>query len=255
MLFWVALVLLGFVAMIVVINTVKSEPHGLNPNDTIRLTDLWLSHRAAERLGIGTNNFIPTISVLTYMMSVVLGASAVGAEYRAGTVTTMLTWESRRVRLLTARLAAAAIVSMVLFVLIHLVFIGGWAIGVQLQGQTGGTGGDFWRDLILVVLRGTALAGVLAVISGGFATLGRNTAAALGLWFGYLVAVEGILRGQVSATIPWFLTSSAGAFYGWQKVSINGHAVTAGAGMIHLAVYVAVIGAGALAVFQRRDVT
>ncbi len=255
MLFWVTLVLLGFVAMIVVINTVNSEPHGLNPNDTIRLTDLWLSNRAAARLGVGTNNFIPTISVLSYMMIVVLGASAVGAEYRAGTVTTMLTWEPRRVRLLATRLAAATIVSMALFVVIHLVFIGGWAIGVELQGQTGGVDSDFWRALLFVVVRGTVLAGVLAVISGAFATLGRNTAAALGLWFGYLVAVEGILRGQVSSTIPWLLTSSAAAFYGWQPVTSNGQSVTAGAGALHLVIYVVVIGAGALVVFQRRDVT
>ena len=219
------------------------------------MTDLWLNESAAARQGVESNNFLATISVLTYMMVVVLGASAVGAEYRAGTVTTMLTWEPRRVRLLAARLAAAAIVSMVFFLLIHAVFIGGWAIGVELQGRTGGADADFWRELIFVVLRGTALAGVLAVISGGFATLGRNTAAALGLWFGYLVAVEGILRGQVSGVIPWLLTSSAGAFYGWQRLSINDQSVTAGAGALHLPVFVLVVGAGALAVFQRRDVT
>lgn len=255
MLFWVVLIMLGFVAVLVVINTLNSDPNSANPNDATRVTDLWLNQRADARLGGETSNFIATISVLTYMMVVVLGASAVGAEYRAGTVTTMLTWEPRRVRLLAARLGAAAIVSMVFFVAIHAVFVGGWTLGVQLQGKTGGTDSNFWRDLAFVVLRGTALAGVLAVISGGFATLGRNTAAALGLWFGYLVAVEGILRGQVSGVIPWLLTSSAGAFYSWEKVSMNGHSVAAGPGAFHLAVYLAVIGAGALAVFQRRDVT
>jgi ABC-2 type transport system permease protein len=255
MLFWTAFVLIGFVLTIVIINAATSDSASLDPQDAIRVTDLWLSDTASARLGVPSPNFIVTIAVLTYMMVVVLGASAVGAEYRAGTVTTMLTWEPRRIRLLVARLGAASILSMGLFLIIQLVFIGAWTIGVQLQGKTSGADADFWRELALVVLRGTVLAGVLAVISGAFATLGRNTAAALGLWFGYLVAIEGILRGQVSSTIPWLLTSSAGAFYGWEPVEINGHSVTAGAGALHLVIYVVATGAGALVVFQRRDVT
>jgi ABC-type transport system involved in multi-copper enzyme maturation permease subunit len=255
MLFWIGLGLVGFVLTIVIINAATSDPASLDPHDAIRVTDLWLSNTASARLGVSSPNFIATIAVLTYMTVVVLGASAVGAEYRAGTVTTMLTWEPRRIRLLVARLGAVAMLSMALFLIIQLVFIGAWTIGVQAQGATSGADAGFWRELVLVVVRGTLLAGVLAVISAAFATLGRNTAAALGLWFGYLVAIEGIVRGQVSATIPWLLTSSAGAFYGWESVEINGHSVTSGAGALHLVIYVVLIGAAALVVFQRRDVT
>ena len=63
--------------------------------------------------------------MLSYLLVVLLGASAVGAEYRAGTVTTILTWEPRRTRLLLARIGAAVIVGMLLFVVVHAVFIGG----------------------------------------------------------------------------------------------------------------------------------
>jgi hypothetical protein len=38
-------------------------------------------------------------------------------------------------------------------------------------------------------------------------------------------------------------------------VEINGHSVTSGAGALHLVIYVVLIGAAALVVFQRRDVT
>lgn len=255
MVFWVSLVLLGFVAMIVVINTARSDSNSLDPNDAMRMTDLWLSRRGAARIGGDTSSLVAPISVLTYMMIIVLGASAVGAEYRAGTVTTVLTWEPRRIRLLTARLAAAAIVGMVFFLVVHAVFIGGWAIGVQLQGRTAGTDTDFWRELVFVVLRGTVLAGVLAVISGALATLGRNTAAAMGIWFGYLIAVEAILRSQIADFVPWFLTPNAAAFYGWESVTQNGHSVSPGAGTLRLALFVVVVAGGALAVFQRRDVT
>ena len=90
-------------------------------------------------------SLIATISVLTYLLIVLLGASAVGAEYRAGTVTTILTWEPRRTRLLLARLGAAALVGMLLFVIVHAVFIGGWALGASLNGSTAGRDADFWQ--------------------------------------------------------------------------------------------------------------
>jgi ABC-2 type transport system permease protein len=254
-LLWLTFVMLGLVVTIVVINVAQSDTTTLNPSDAMRTTDLWLTQAAARRLGVDAVNRVATISVLCYIMVVVLGATAIGAEYRAGTVTTVLTWEPRRVRLLVARLLAAAFVSMMLFVVVHVVFVGGWALGAQASGVTTGTGGDFWRDLIVALLRGTLLAGMLAVLSGSFATLGRNTGAALGIWFGYLVAVEAILSPQVKATTPWILTLNAAAFYGWEPTSLNGHTVSGGAGTVRIVLYVLVVGAAALVTFTRRDVT
>ena len=75
----------------------------------------------------------------------------------------------------------------------------GWAIGAGLRGSSRGADADFWRELLIVLARGTILAGVLGVLSGALATLGRNTAAALGIWFGYLIAIEAILQSQVRA--------------------------------------------------------
>jgi hypothetical protein len=105
------------------------------------------------------------------------------------------------------------------------------------------------------VVRATLLAGALAVVSGAIATLGKNTAAAMGIWFGYLIAVEAILRTQLPVLVPWFLTPNVAALYGWESITQNGHTVTAGAGTLRLLVYVVVVGAGALVVFRRRDVT
>jgi ABC-type transport system involved in multi-copper enzyme maturation permease subunit len=255
MFLWLILVSLFFVALIVVINALRSDTNALDQSQVMRITDLWLSDRAAARLEVPTQSLIATISVLTYLLIVLLGASAVGAEYRAGTVTTILTWEPRRIRLLLARLGAAAIVGMLLFVIVHAVFIGGWVLGASLNGSTAGATSDFWRTLLLVVLRGTVLAGVIAVISGALATLGRNTAAAMGVWFGYLVVVEAILRVQAKDLIPWMLTSVGGAFYGWEPAVENGRSVTAGSGTVRLALYAVLIGAAALTAFQRRDVT
>jgi ABC-type transport system involved in multi-copper enzyme maturation permease subunit len=223
--------------------------------DKMQPWQLWLTKGAADALGVKRENVITTVSVLTYLLVIVIGASAVGAEYRAGTVTTILTWEPRRVRLLTARLAAAAIVGMAFFLVVHLLLVGGWMVGAALRGTTAGTDSDFWRELVSVIVRATVLAGVLAAVSGALASIGKNTAAAMGIWFGYLIAIEAILRGQLSAAVPWFLIPNAAAFYGWEAIRSDGHSVAAGAGALRLLLYLVVVGVVALGVFQRRDVT
>jgi ABC-2 type transport system permease protein len=251
--FWTLLAMLSLVLVLVIIITARSDTGA--GQDVMTMTQLWLSQATAATRRVNRDNAVATISVLTYLLVVVIGASAVGAEYRAGTVGTILTWEPRRIRLLIARLAAAAIVSMVFFLIVHVVFVGAWAIGVQLNGSTAGADSDFWRDLVVLVVRGTAIAGALAAMSGAIATLGRNTAAAMGIWFGYLIVIEAIVRSQIGSLVPWFLTANVGAFYAWEQVEQNGHSVTAGAGLLRLAGYVVVAGGVALAVFRQRDVT
>jgi ABC-type transport system involved in multi-copper enzyme maturation permease subunit len=251
---WLVLVSVALIVVLVVIVTANSNPDALNNKDAMTLSQLWLTKPAAAAQHLKRDNAIATISVLSYLLAVVIGASAVGAEYRAGTVTTILTWEPRRVRLLVARLAAAAVVAMAFFLLVQLAFIGAWALGVAINGRSG-TGGDFWRDVALLLARATVIAGALAVISGAIATIGKNTAAAMGIWFGYLIAIEAILRSQVEGLIPWFLTPNVGALYGWESVTQNGHTVTGGEGALRLALYVVLFGVAAVTIFQRRDVT
>jgi hypothetical protein len=257
MFWWTLFILLGLVVTIVAINTGTSDsPAGdVDASGVMRTTDLWLTDTMSLELGVDQRQRIATVQVLTYLLLVVLGASAIGAEYRAGTVTTILTWEPRRVRLLAARIGAVALVSVGLFLLVSAVFIGGWALGASIAGSTAGADGEFWRELLAVVGRGTVLAVALPVISASLATLGRNTAAALGIWFGYLVAVEGIFATNVKATTPWMLTISSASFYGWEQINANEHTVTPGAGTLHVALYVLVVGTLAFAAFARRDVT
>jgi ABC-type transport system involved in multi-copper enzyme maturation permease subunit len=255
MLFWIVLAMLGLVVAIVVGNAVTSEAADLDAGGGMRLTDLWLSEDASVELGVAQRQRVATISVLCDLLVIVLAASTVGAEYRAGTVSTVLTWEPRRLRFLLARLGAAAIVGMIFFVVVHAVFVGGWALGAALEGTTDGAGSDFWRTLLALLARGTLIAGALAVLSASLATLGRNTAAALGIWFGYLVAFEAILTTNIEASTPWMLIPSTAAFFSWEPIGSGRYAVSAGAGGLHLALYVLVIGAVAAAVFTRRDVT
>jgi hypothetical protein len=144
---------------------------------------------------------------------------------------------------------------MAFFVIIHVVFVAAWTIGVALRGQSGGADAAFWRELVAVVARGTLVAGVLTVLSGALATLGRNTAAAMGIWFGYLVAIEGILAANVSDLIPWLLIPNVAGFYEWDRVLSAGQAVTPGAAAGRIVLYLVVIGGLAVLTFRSRDVT
>ena len=61
------------------------------------------------------------ISVLIMILMWLVGASFIGAEWRHGTITTLLTWEPRRIRLMVAKVAAVVLFGFVVSLLIQLV--------------------------------------------------------------------------------------------------------------------------------------
>ncbi len=252
--FWTVIALLAIVAIWLVVTIVNSHPSSID-NDVMRTTDLWLRDSRAIELGVAQRNRIVPISVFTYLGLLAFGASAVGAEFRAGTVTTILTWEPRRVRLLLVRFLAIALVGMGTFVVVLGVFVGGWIVGVAANGSSAGTGGEFWGQLLVTLARGVLIAGALTVLSAAVATLGRNTAAALGIWFGYLVGVEGVLQGNVHVVTPWLLVENLIAAFGGEETRMSGYTMEPLAGALVIVLYLVVLGGAALATFARRDVT
>ena len=66
------------------------------------------------------------MSVYLFIIAVGIGATAVGGDYRAGTVGTPLTWEPRRLRVAGARLLATAVVAITVYLVVVGVLIGGW---------------------------------------------------------------------------------------------------------------------------------
>jgi hypothetical protein len=135
------------------------------------------------------------------------------------------------------------------------VFVVGWHLGATLQGTPDGAGADFWREVASVLVRTTLVAGGLAVASAALATLCRNTAGAMGIWFGYLIVVEGIVRANFGDLVPWFLTANIASVFAWEITRQDQHAVGPEAALLRLLLYLVLIGAGAVAVFRTRDVT
>ncbi len=145
------------------------------------------------------------------MLGVVLGASAIGAEWSAGTFAGLLTWEPRRLRVLAAKLAALA----ALVVTIAAVAVAGqllvyWAIAGT-RGTLAGTTSNIVRDLLGRGARGVGLVGLLTLAAASTAGILRSTAGALGAVAGYLVVFETLSRNLRPGWARWLLSSNAAA--------------------------------------------
>lgn len=145
------------------------------------------------------------MSVFAISLGWLLGSSLVGAEWHAGTMATLLTWEPRRVRVLVAKLVAAGALAFMLAILVQLLLGAALLPAGLLRGTTQGIDASWMRSLGGVGLR-VAAASVLGAMMGlSIATIGRNTAAALGIAFGYLAIVESTIRGLRPRWQPWLL--------------------------------------------------
>ncbi|MGA9161154.1 MAG: hypothetical protein WB297_09880 [Actinomycetota bacterium] len=141
-----------------------------------------------------------------------LGASAIGADWHAGHVTTILTWEPRRGRVIVAKIVASLASVFVLSLAIQAVLGVVLAIDAAARGSTAGADTAWLAESAGVALRVAVLSTIFAGFGFGLASAGRNTAVALGVGFGYLVIVENLVRGLRPQWTPWLLTDNSAMF-------------------------------------------
>jgi len=101
--------------------------------------------------------------------------------------------------------------------------------------------------------RGVALATISAGIGFAIATIGRNTAAALGAGFAYVIVLENIVGTSLEGWRRWLLLGNVIVF-------VSGHSDSSeipGRSVIGAGVFLAAVAVAALAVaggtFRRRD--
>jgi ABC-type transport system involved in multi-copper enzyme maturation permease subunit len=202
---------------------------------------------------------LPDVFLGTSFVFVILGwlfgASFVGAEWHAGTVTTLLTWEPRRTRVIVAKVVAAVVSVFLVSLVLQAVLGGVLAVDAATQGSTAGTDGAWAADVAGVGLRVALVSCIFAGVGFGIASIGRNTAAALGVGFGYIVIVENLVRGLRPAWTPWLLTENAGLFLIGDPADFpNLHRSVLEAGL-YLAAVATLLLVAAAAQFRARDVT
>lgn len=187
-----------------------------------------------------------------------VGASAVGADWQAGFIATLLTWESRRRRVFAAKLLAVTgtvFVAVVAWqVLLALVLVPFAAARDALDA----TGTAWLRETAGLGLRIAAVATGATALGYALALVGRGTAPALGGGLVYILVIESILSSNFRPLRPWLVSSNAivfvkGEFEGGAGGDVPGRTVSAAAAI--LATYLAAALLTAATAFDRRDVT
>jgi ABC-type transport system involved in multi-copper enzyme maturation permease subunit len=200
-------------------------------------------------------NILVGMSLFAISLGWLLGSSLVGAEWHAGTMATLPTWEPRRVRVLAAKLVAAGGLAFAVAIGLQLLLGAALLPAGLLRGTTEGIDSSWLRSLGGVGLRVAAVSVLGAMMGLSIATIGRNTAAALGIAFGYLAIVESTIRGLRPRWQQWLLgdnimvviTNQPQNFPLVDRSTLGAAALLTG--------YTLALVALAMANFRRRDIT
>jgi hypothetical protein len=170
-------------------------------------------------------------------------------------MTTLLTWEPRRARVLLAKVLAAMLATAVLS-LATLTALGLAMLPAAVAHGAPAVAGDPRAgSVIALVLRGTALCTLAGGMGFAIATIGRGTSAALGVGFGYVVVLENILGSSIAGWRRWLLLGNAIVLVAGDAsaADVPGRSA-AGAGLFLVAVTVALVTL-AVGALSTRDVT
>ena len=211
-----------------------------------RMVNWWAAGQGGDLLSIA--------AVFLVVGAAICGASVAGAEWRAGTMTTMLTWMPSRVRLHAARTSSAALLAFTIGFLLEVLFLAAAAPGVVAHGTTAGTDASWWAAFVLAMLRIALVTSLVAVLAVSIATIGRNTSAALIVLAGWALVGERLIAGFWPRLARFMIAENTAIVVPWAPLRDAGFERPPIVAFITLVSYLAVIVASATALFARRDV-
>jgi ABC-type transport system involved in multi-copper enzyme maturation permease subunit len=194
------------------------------------------------------------LSGLFVLFFVVLGATAIGAEWTNRNLTASLTFEPRRGVLLTAKLAAVVLIAFVGAVLLEFVLLACMLPAAYLRGTTQGVDASWWADLFMTTLRAGGVAAFGATFGLAIATIGRNTAAALGVSFVYFAILESLFRVWKPEYAQWLIGDNMAIVSSGEATGFVGPEHGPGRAAAVLAIYGVGLYVLAVAFFRNRDI-
>ncbi len=201
-------------------------------------------------------NFLKGTAFILIVLGLVIGASSAGADWQVGTMAVLLTWEPRRIHVLLVRTAVVVVSVFALAMALQSVLSLALAAAAALRGTTVGTESPWLAGVFGTVLRIAGASALGAWLGITLAMIGRNTAAALGVAFGYLAIVESLLRGFIPKISGSLLSTNLVVFVdGRAGTSETGSTIAVGGASITIALYAVVLLIVALVPFRTRDVT
>jgi hypothetical protein len=168
-------------------------------------------------------------------------------------MTTLLTWEPRRGRVFFAKTLAVLVAMAALAAIVLALVALSMVPALALHGGPLRPADPSIASLAGTIGRGVALATLSSGIGFAIATIGRNTAVALGAGFAYIIILENILGSSVERWRRWLLLGNVIVFVSGQDESgeVTGRSVI-GAGIFLTVVAVTLLAAAAGA-FRTRD--
>jgi hypothetical protein len=210
------------------------------------MTEWWIAD--------ANEGFLIVAVFFLLMGGLIGGATVAGGEWRHGTVTTLLTWEPRRLRLHAARSASAAILAFVISFGLQILFLASFLPAVFAHGTTEGVDGSFWAGLVVAMTRSSALTAGAALLAVALATLGRNTAFAVITVFAWMVVVENLVRGLRPSLSRWLWGENLGTVMTWGQLPDADFTRGPLVALLTLLAYGGAVVAVATVSFQRRDI-
>jgi ABC-type transport system involved in multi-copper enzyme maturation permease subunit len=148
-------------------------------------------------------------SAAAAVLAFLLGATFVGAEWSSRSIVALLFWETRRTRVMAAKLLVVAAAGLLLGGLAQLAWLGIAGLLQAVAGDGAPLPDGFWPELLALQGRGVLLAVLAGLLGFGLTNLVRNTGATLGLGFVYFAVVETAVRVVRPTWQPWLLTNTA----------------------------------------------
>jgi ABC-type transport system involved in multi-copper enzyme maturation permease subunit len=223
-----------------------AELHVRNQTHPAVLTDWWGAAQGDSAVSIAA----------TFLLigGFFAGAAVAGAEWRAGTITTVLTWEPRRIRLVLTRIAACGILAFVIAFVLQMLFLAAFLPSVFANGTTSGADGAWWQALALAITRASLLTAVAAMLAVGLATLGRNTAFALAAVFAWMAVIEGVIRGLRPTWAQYLWGENLATTLSWSQLENAEFTRGPLLALLTLVAYTTLVLAAATLTFRRRDI-
>lgn len=232
----------------------RGNPAGKEPGDirSICEEEVWVEQPGLVYTEVQW--ILMSMGVPLIMLAWLLGASFIGAESNNRTLTSTLTWEPRRVRVLAAKALSLVAIAFLWIVVLQTFLAGVLYPAAFFRGSLAGVDGPFWMDLAAGAGRVGVMGMVASLMGFSLATAGKNTAAALGIGFAQLAIVEGLIRAFKPSWSEWLIGDNLSLFLlGAEDVNHLAHSQgAAGALLVTYALGLLLI---ATALFTRRELS
>lgn len=158
-----------------------------------------------------TDDGVVSVAAVGAALAFLVGGTFVGAEWSTRSMVALLFWETRRPRVMAAKLLVTTVASAVVGLLMQGLWLGMAGLLQAVAGDGQLTPDGFWSQLLATQGRGVLLTVFAGLLGFGLTNLLRNTGAATGVAFVYVVIAETAVRALRPAWQPWLLTNNAAA--------------------------------------------